>query len=185
MRTDVVFAGLGGQGLLTMGQILATAALNEGKSVSWLPSYSPEVRGGWANCTVVVSDESIGSPSVGEPSVLVALEQGAMNRHGRQVKAGGLILHNASLVADLPARDDVRIVGFPATSVAEELGNPHVVNSIMLGAYVAVTEAVTLASVAEAIRDQLKNRPHLIDVNMAALARGAEVGGDEGRSPSR
>jgi len=172
MRIDVVFAGLGGQGLLTMGQILAAAALKEGKRVSWLPSYSPEVRGGWANCTVVLSDDRIGSPTVGEPSVLVALEQGAVNRHGVSVKPGGTILLNASLIAAPPERDDVRIIDVPATEIADELGNPHVVNSIMLGAYVAATQAVALENLAEAIRDQLKSRPHLIDVNMAALYRG-------------
>jgi 2-oxoglutarate ferredoxin oxidoreductase subunit gamma len=173
MRIDVVFAGLGGQGLMTMGQILANAALTEGKRVSWLPSYSPEVRGGWANCTVVLSDESIGSPTVGEPSVLVALEQGAIDRHGETVKPGGLIVLNASLVVEPPARDDVHVIGVPATGMAEELGNAYVVNSVMLGAYVAATRAVDLEGLGQAIRDQLSSRPHLIDVNMAALQQGA------------
>jgi len=175
MRIDVVFAGLGGQGLMTMGQILANAALSEGQRVSWLPSYSPEVRGGWANCTVVLSDESIGSPTVGEPSVLVALEQGAIDRHAATVKPGGLIVLNASLIAEPPVRDDVRVIGVPATEMAEGLGNAHVVNSIMLGAYVAATRAVGLEGLAQAIRDQLKSRPHLIDVNMAALQQGSQL----------
>lgn len=174
MRIDVIFAGIGGQGLMTMGQILASAALSEGKQASYLPSYSPEVRGGWANCTVVISENSIGSPTVGEPSTLVALERTALAKHGPTVKPGGLIILNASLIPDPLQRDDVRTIDVPATDMAEELGNPNVVNSIMLGAYVAATDAVRLDSVAEAIRQQLRSRFHLIDVNMAALQRGAD-----------
>jgi 2-oxoglutarate ferredoxin oxidoreductase subunit gamma len=175
MRTDVVFAGLGGQGLMTMGQILAAAALREGKQASYLPSYSPEVRGGWANCTVVVSDQSIGSPTVGEPSALVALDRTALAKHGPTVKPGGLIVVNASLAYDPIDREDVQVLGIPATEMADELGNARVVNSIMLGAYVAATRAVELESLAEAIREQLKSRPSLIDVNMQALRRGAAL----------
>ncbi|MBM3474124.1 MAG: 2-oxoacid:ferredoxin oxidoreductase subunit gamma [Armatimonadetes bacterium] len=174
MRTDVIFAGIGGQGLMTMGQILASAALSEGKQASYLPSYSPEVRGGWANCTVVISENSIGSPTVGEPSVLVALERTSLAKHGPTVKPGGLILLNASLIPEPLQRDDVRLIGVPATEIADELGNPHVVNSVMLGAYVAATEAVTLGSVADAVREQLRSRFHLIDVNMTALRSGAD-----------
>ena len=174
MRIDVIFAGIGGQGLMTMGQILASAALNEGKQASYLPSYSPEVRGGWANCTVVISENSIGSPTVGEPSALVALERTALAKHGPTVKPGGLIVLNASLIAEPLARDDVRVIGVPATEMADELGNAHVVNSVMLGAYVAATGAVALSSVAEAVREQLRSRFHLIEVNMNALQRGAD-----------
>jgi len=173
MRTDVVFAGIGGQGLMTMGQILANAALNEGKQASYLPSYSPEVRGGWANCTVVVSDNSIGSPSVGEPSALVALEHTALDRHGSTVRPGGLVVLNSSLATEPLTRDDVRVIPVPATEMADELGNAHVANTIMLGAYVAASQTVALESLAEAIREQLASRPHLIDVNMQALRQGA------------
>ena len=174
MRIDVIFAGIGGQGLMTMGQILASAALSEGKQASYLPSYSPEVRGGWANCTVVISENSIGSPTVGEPSALVALERTSLAKHGPTVKPGGLIVLNASLIPEPLQRDDVRIIGVPATEMADELGNAYVVNSIMLGAYVAATEAVTLDSVAEAVRQQLRSRFHLLDVNMDALQKGAD-----------
>jgi 2-oxoglutarate ferredoxin oxidoreductase subunit gamma len=175
MRTDVVFAGLGGQGLLTMGQVLAIAAIREGKQTSWLPSYSPEVRGGWANCTVVLSDDSIGSPTVGCPAALVALESTSLTRHASTVRPGGLILVNSSLAPEDPGRDDVRLVRVPATEIADELGNERVVNSIMLGAYAAATNAVRLDSLAEAVREQLKDRPALIEVNMEALRRGAEA----------
>jgi 2-oxoglutarate ferredoxin oxidoreductase subunit gamma len=123
---------------------------------------------------VVISENSIGSPTVGEPSVLVALERTSLAKHGPTVRPGGLILMNASLIPEPLERDDLRIIGIPATEMADELGNPHVVNSIMLGAYVAATEAVALSSVAEAVRQQLRSRFHLIDVNMTALQRGAD-----------
>jgi len=172
MRIDVVFAGLGGQGLMTMGQILATAAMKEGRLASYLPSYSPEVRGGWANCTVVISDRSIGSPTVGQPSTLVALESTALRKHAPTVAAGGLILVNASLATEPVGRDDVRVLSIPAAEMAAELGDERAANSIMLGAYVAATGAVKLASLAAAIREQLRTRPHLIDLNLTALDRG-------------
>lgn len=174
MRIDVIFAGIGGQGLMTMGQVLAAAALLEGRQVSWLPSYSPEVRGGWANCTVVISDRSIGSPTVGRPSTLVALEQTALEKHGPSVKPGGLIIMNASLISEPIERDDVRVIAVPATQLADEMGSPQVVNSIMLGAYAAATGAVQLDTLAAAVREQLTDRPHLIEVNMRALQEGAK-----------
>jgi 2-oxoglutarate ferredoxin oxidoreductase subunit gamma len=175
MRVDVVFAGLGGQGLMTMGQILATAAMCEGKMSSYLPSYSPEVRGGWANCTVVVSDQNIGSPIVGEPSALVAMEASALRKHATTVKPDGLILVNDSLATDPVDRDDVRIVSIPANKIAARLGNERVANIIMLGAYVTATGAVSMESLQDAIRDQLRKRPELVEVNMKALAEGAAL----------
>jgi 2-oxoglutarate ferredoxin oxidoreductase subunit gamma len=173
MRVDVVFAGLGGQGLMTMGQILALAAMREGKMTSYLPSYSPEVRGGWANCTVVVSDRSIGSPIVGEPSALVAMEASALRIHAPTVKPGGLILVNNSLATEPVDRNDIRVINIPANEIAGRLGNERVANIIMLGAYVTATDAVSMESLQGAIRDQLTKRPELVGVNMKALAEGA------------
>ena len=175
MRTDVVFAGLGGQGLMTMGQMLAVAAMNEGKLASYVPSYSPEVRGGWANCTVVVSDRSIGSPIVGEPSTLVALETTAVQRHAHTVRPGGAILVNTSLAPDPIERDDVTIVGIAANELAQELGNERVANSIMLGAFVASAGVVDLRSVADVVAQQLSKRPELVDINLKALQKGAAL----------
>ncbi len=175
MRVDVIFAGLGGQGLMTMGQILAMAAMREGKKSSYLPSYSPEVRGGWANCTVVVSDRRIGSPIVGEPSVLVAMEASALRKHAPTVKQGGLILVNNSLATDPVDRNDVRVVKIPANEIASRLGNERVANIIMLGAYVTATRTVLMESLRDAIRDQLRKRPELVEVNMKALAEGAAL----------
>ncbi|HJN15471.1 MAG TPA: 2-oxoacid:acceptor oxidoreductase family protein [Armatimonadota bacterium] len=175
MRSDVIFAGIGGQGLITMGQMLAVAAMNEGKMVSFLPSYSPEVRGGWANCTVVVSDRGIGSPTVGEPSAVVALESTAVKKHAPTVRPGGLLVINTSLAADPVDRDDVQVLEIAANEIALEMGNERVANSIMLGAYVAASGAVELQSVKDAVAAQLKKRPQLVEINMQALARGAEI----------
>lgn len=175
MRTDVIFAGLGGQGLMTMGQMLAVAAMNEGKLASYVPSYSPEVRGGWANCTVVVSDRSIGSPVVGEPSTLVALDTTAVQRHAHTVRPGGAILVNTSLVPDPIDRDDVTIMEIAANELAQELGNERVANSIMLGAFVALVGVVKLRSVADVVAEQLSKRPELVDINMRALQKGASL----------
>ena len=175
MRIDVVFAGLGGQGLMTMGQILATAAMREGKMTSYLPSYSPEVRGGWANCTVVVSDQSIGSPIVGEPSALVAMEASAVRKHAPSVQSGGLILVNTSLAPEPVGRNDVRVINVAANEIAGRLGNERVANIILLGAYVTATGAVSMESLEDAVRDQLRKRPELVDVNMRALAEGAAL----------
>jgi 2-oxoglutarate ferredoxin oxidoreductase subunit gamma len=173
MRIDVVMAGLGGQGLMTIGQILAAAAVHEEKGASYLPSYSPEVRGGWANCTVVISSGAVGSPIVGEPSALVALEAGAVLRHAATVRPGGLILVNTSLAPDSVGRDDVRVIGLPATEAARRVGDERAANIVMLGAYVAASGAVALESVEGALRDQLRRRPHLVDLNVRALAEGA------------
>ena len=175
MRIDVVFAGLGGQGLMTMGQILATAAMREGKRTSYLPSYSPEVRGGWANCTVVVSDESIGSPIIGEPSALVAMEASSLRKHAPTVRSGGLILVNTSLATDPVGRNDVRIIDVPANKIALRLGNERVANILLLGAYVTATGTVAMESLQEAVREQLRKRPELVDVNMQALAEGSAL----------
>jgi 2-oxoglutarate ferredoxin oxidoreductase subunit gamma len=180
MRTDVVFAGLGGQGLMTMGQILATAAMHEGKMSSYLPSYSPEVRGGWANCTVVVSDRSIGSPIVGEPSALVAMEASSLRKHLPAVRPGGLILFNSSLASNPVERDDVHVISIPANEIAGHLGDERVANIIMLGAYVTAAGTVSMDSLQAAVREQLKKRPELVEVNMKALAEGAGLASTSG-----
>jgi 2-oxoglutarate ferredoxin oxidoreductase subunit gamma len=173
MRYDVVLAGLGGQGLMTMGQILATAAMREGRNVSYLPSYSPEVRGGWANCTVVVSDDAVGSPTVGQPSALVAMEATAAETHLPTVRPGGLVLVNSTLVRSPLAREDVRLRQIPASEIAAGLGDDRAANSVMLGAYVTASGIVPLAIVEAAIREQLQKRPKLVDLNVKALRAGA------------
>ncbi len=175
MRTDVLLAGLGGQGLMTMGQVLSLAAMREGKNVSYLPYYSPEVRGGWATCTVVISDHAVGSPTVGEPSAVVAMESTALATHGPTVRPGGLLVVNTTLATSPVGRDDIRVIRVPATDIAAKLGDDRAANTVMLGAYVVASGAVSLSTVEAAIRDQLRKRPQLIDLNLTALHAGAAV----------
>jgi len=182
MRTDVLLAGLGGQGLMTMGQVLSLAAMREGRNVSYLPYYSPEVRGGWATCTVVISDAAVGSPMVGQPSAVVAMESTALATHGPTVRPGGLLLVNSTLASEPVGRDDIRVIPVPASEIAGQLGDDRAANTVMLGAYVVASGAVSLVAVEAAIRDQLQRRPQLIDLNLAALNAGAAVAAE---NPSR
>jgi 2-oxoglutarate ferredoxin oxidoreductase subunit gamma len=184
MRTDVVMAGLGGQGLMTIGRALATAAMREGKSVSYLPNYSPEVRGGWANCTVVISDAAVGSPSLGEPSAVIALEASSLAKHAPTLRPGGLLLVNTTRASEPVGRDDIRLVAVPASEIADRLGDERAANVVMLGAYVAASGAVALSSVEAAIRDQLKRRLQLIDLNVNALHAGAACVAGEASPPA-
>jgi len=175
MRTDVLLAGLGGQGLMTIGQILSLAAMREGRSVSYLPYYSPEVRGGWATCTVVISDSAVGSPMVGEPAAVIAMESTALATHAPTVRPGGLLLVNTTLASEPVGRDDIRVIPVPASEIAGKLGDDRAANTVMLGAYVIASGTVSLGAVEAAIRDQLRKRPQLIDLNVAALSAGAAI----------
>jgi 2-oxoglutarate ferredoxin oxidoreductase subunit gamma len=184
MRTDVLLAGIGGQGLMTIGQVLSLAAMRDGRNVSYLPSYSPEVRGGWATCTVVISDAAVGSPMVGEPSAVVAMESRALATHGPTVQPGGLLVVNSSLASDPVTRPDIRVVEVPASEMAGKLGDERAANTVMLGAYVAASGAVSFSAVEAAIRDQLRKRPQLVDLNLKALSAGAAVVTHESSSPA-
>lgn len=140
MKQEFIIAGFGGQGVLLLGQMLAYAGMLEGKQVSWMPSYGPEMRGGTANCTVVISDEEIGSPVVSQPSCVIALNLPSLDKFEPMVKPGGLLLINSSLVDREPRRDDIKAVALPATEIASELGNIRVTNMVALGALVQLTD---------------------------------------------
>ncbi len=128
-----VFAGFGGQGTLFAGKLMAYAGLIEGREVSWFPSYGPEMRGGTANCSVTLSDSLIGSPLVTEPDVVIAMNQPSFDKFVTAVKPGGVIVADTSMVADLGSRDDVEIVGIPATEIAEEAGLKGLANIVLMG----------------------------------------------------
>lgn len=142
MEMQLLIAGFGGQGVLLLGTLLAKAAMMEGREVSWMPSYGPEMRGGEAHCAVVISDEPIGSPLVTEPGVLVALNRPGMVRFMPAMPAGGLLLHNSSLTHGVPLRDDIRAIPVPCNELAETLQTGRVANMIMLGALQAATNLV-------------------------------------------
>jgi len=175
---ELIISGMGGQGVMVIGQLLAHAAVMEDDEVVWLPSYGPETRGGTSNCTVIVSSDEIGSPVITTPDSLVALNQESVDRFGPKVKREGVILFNASL-AEAPAnRSDCKIVGIPATEEAAALGSPKVANMVMLGAYVALLKPVSLDSVKAALKEVIPERNHkFLPLNNAALEKGAALVG--------
>ncbi len=178
MLHEIISAGFGGQGVLLVGQTLAYAGMLEGKEVSWYPSYGPEMRGGTANCTTVISTGPIGSPVVSNPTALVAMNQPSLEKFLPTVKPGGVVVYDQSLVSSNPAllRSDVIMIGVEAQQIAARLGNSKVANIILLGALVKAAEPVSLTAVQEALKMVLPVRRHnLLPLNYAALARGAEI----------
>ena len=180
MQNDVIMAGFGGQGILLIGKMLAYAGMHEGKEVSWLPSYGPEMRGGTCNCTVVISDRSVGSPVIQSPRAVVAMNLPSLDKFEPHLRAGGLLLINTSLINREPARGDVRVVKVPANEIANELGNPRGANMVALGAYVGASGSVSLEEVEQVVRETFAGKPKVVDVNLEALHRGFEIGRELG-----
>ncbi len=179
MRHTVVLAGFGGQGLLLAGKLLAYAGMEEGRQVCWLPSYGPEMRGGTANCTVILSDERIGSPVVDRPDAVVAMNRPSFRKFGPRVREGGVLVVNSTLVPDPPERDDLENLWVPATAMAVELGNAKVANLIILGAYLGRTGVVSRSAVLSAVSAQFGGKTEMVELNGKALewgiVRAAEV----------
>ena len=175
MRYDVLIAGFGGQGVLLAGNLLSYAALDEGKNVCYFPAYGVEKRGGSATCTVVIADGAVGSPVVGQPSALVALNQSSLDRFGARVRPGGVCIVNSSLVdAAGLERDDIDIIPVAMNEIAMELGDARMVNMVALGAYVEMTGVVGMASLANALKEALPERNHrFIPANLQAIETGA------------
>jgi 2-oxoglutarate ferredoxin oxidoreductase subunit gamma len=176
MRHDVLIAGFGGQGVLLAGNLLSYAAIEAGCNVSYFPAYGVEKRGGTATCTVVIADGAVGSPVVGSPSVLIALNQGSLDRFGDKVRPGGICILNSSLVDPATLkRDDLQVIAVPMNDIATDLGDPRMVNMVAVGAYVALTGAVGMAGLAEALKQALPERNHrFIPANVKAIEAGAE-----------
>jgi 2-oxoglutarate ferredoxin oxidoreductase subunit gamma len=175
MNEEIIFSGFGGQGALFAGQLLAYSALDSGLHVTWIPSYGPEMRGGTAHCTVVVSDEPIGSPLVRHPRAVVALNLPSFEKYERLIKPDGLLVYNKTLVPAEPKRNDIRYVPVPANEIAEELGNVRMANVVLLGAYLAVTGALPPEAAETALDLHLGERQRkYLGANKQALRRGAE-----------
>jgi 2-oxoglutarate ferredoxin oxidoreductase subunit gamma len=181
MQNDVIMAGFGGQGILLIGKMLAYAGMREGKEVSWLPSYGPEMRGGTCNCTVVISDRPVGSPVIQSPRAVLAMNLPSLDKFEPNMRAGGVLLINTSLINREAARDDVNVVAVPANQVANELGNPRGANMVALGAYIGATGAVTLEEVEKVIRETFASKPKVIDVNIEALHKGFAIGQEQAK----
>ncbi len=174
MMKQYVFAGFGGQGMLLIGKFLAMANMLDGKHVSWLPSYGPEMRGGTANCSVTVSDDEIGSPLVDNADVLIAMNLPSLDKFEHTVKPGGLIVVNSSIIDRKVVRDDVRVVYCDANRIAESVKNPKGANVAILGAMMgADPDAADTEKMIEAIRIELGERKlRFLEGNKAALAAG-------------
>jgi 2-oxoglutarate ferredoxin oxidoreductase subunit gamma len=176
MMHEILFAGFGGQGVLSMGMTLAYAGMIEGKEVSWMPSYGPEMRGGTANCTVIISQHPISSPIVTSFDVVVALNQPSVNKFEKAVKPNGIMIYESSSVIVPPTRSDLVIVPVDADHEAQALGNSKVKNMVMLGALLNVCEVVHNTSVVKALEKVLPERyHHLLEINRRALARGEQL----------
>jgi 2-oxoglutarate ferredoxin oxidoreductase subunit gamma len=177
MRKDVLIAGFGGQGVLLAGNLLSYAAMDEGKNVCYFPAYGVEKRGGAATCTVVIAEDAVGSPVVGEMSTLVALNQASLDRFGARVRPGGICIVNSSLVDhSLLNRTDIELIPVPMNEIAMELGDSRMVNMVALGAYVAATGAVEIASLGHGLKEALPERNHrFIPANLKAIEEGARA----------
>jgi 2-oxoglutarate ferredoxin oxidoreductase subunit gamma len=179
MLTKAIISGSGGQGVLSMGSTLATAAMLEGQFVTYLPSYGVEVRGGTANCAVAVSDEEIASPVASSPEVVIAMNQPSFVRFQGALQSGGLLCANSSLVHTESARSDIEILAVPTSELAEELGSIKVANMIMLGALVRASSMISYDAMLENLAEILgKGRAKLLELNKRALAVGHDFGKD-------
>ena len=175
MQTEVIISGFGGQGTLYAGQVLAYAAMDEGKQVTWIPSYGPEMRGGTANCTVVVSDEEIGSPTVKHPKAVLALNLPSLDKYENMIAPGGCLVVNESMVNRKPERTDIRVVLLPANEIAREIGNERATNMVMLGALLANMDILPIEALEKALKNHTAQRlQKFVEMNIQALRRGAE-----------
>lgn len=173
MLIKTVFSGFGGQGVLSTGQTLARAAMLEGRCVTYLPSYGAEVRGGTANCTVTISDDEIASPIASEPEYVVALNQPSFFRFQNILPSGGFMLYNSSLVEASTARGDIEVLGVPITELAAGLGNVKVANMIMLGAFIRISNLISLDGLLKRLPDVLgAGKARLLKINEKALQLG-------------
>ncbi|MCK4361872.1 MAG: 2-oxoacid:acceptor oxidoreductase family protein [Dehalococcoidia bacterium] len=175
MLIKTIFAGFGGQGVMSMGLNLAQAAMLEGKNVTYLPSYGAEVRGGTANCTVAVSDEEIASPVASSPDFIIAMNQPSLVRFQNQIQSGGVLFINSSLIEAEISRGDIDIVRVPANSIAEKLGSPRSANMVMMGAFTKKSNIVSVSSVIEGLKSALKDKQKLIAINEKALMAGYDL----------
>ena len=179
MKIDIVISGFGGQGVLFAGRLLALAGMQQGKHVTWIPSYGPEMRGGTAHVTVIISDHEIGSPIVRNPGGVLALNNPSLDKYESLVKAGGVLVYNRSLIGEAfqAERSDIHYVAVPANDIAEDIGNIKTVNMVGLGALVAATGILPLLAVTQALRDHLADDdPDLLAMNESALRQGVWFG---------
>lgn len=176
MLEELIVAGFGGQGVLSLGMTLTYAGMIEDKEISWMPSYGPEMRGGTANCITILSDHKISSPIISTFDSAILLNQPSMDKFAQRVKPGGLLMYESSNMLHPCERKDIEVIGIPATTAAIKMQHGKVMNMIMLGAYLQQKPVVTRASILEALKKVLPEKYHnLLPVNEAALELGARL----------
>jgi 2-oxoglutarate ferredoxin oxidoreductase subunit gamma len=176
MQKEIVIAGFGGQGVLFAGQVLAYSAMDLGKEVTWIPSYGPEMRGGTANCTVVIGDEEIGSPLAEYPPAAIVLNLPSYDKYEPMVQKGGVLIVNSSMVDHGARRNDITTIFVPANEIAEEIGDRKLINMVTVGALLAFLPEISLDALKAALKAHLPERHHkLLPSNYAALERGYAV----------
>ncbi len=173
MEERIIIAGFGGQGVMAMGQLLTYAGMIEDKKVSWLPSYGPEMRGGTANCSVIISSEDVGSPVVIDSNTAIAMNKPSLDKFEDSVVKGGKLFINSSLIDEKSKRDDIEVYYIPANDIANELGNIRVANMVMLGAYLEASKVVETDSVLKAFTKVFgEDKKHLLPINEEAIKKG-------------
>ena len=173
MKKQIIISGFGGQGGLAIGKNLAEAGMEEGLHVTWAPSYGPEMRGGTANCSVVLSSKPVGSPVFAHPTDLIALNEPSLMKFEEGVQSGGCVFVNSDVVTDKVQRKDLTAYYIPCAKIAEEVGNPKVSNMVMLGAYVAATGALKPETIVKMIEAMFAGpKAKFIPLNIEAFRRG-------------
>lgn len=176
MTEEIIIAGFGGQGVLSMGKILAYSGIMQDQEVSWMPSYGPEMRGGTANVTVILSDEPVSSPIISNFDTAIILNQQSMDKFEKTVKPGGCLLYDPNGITRHPERKDIKIYQVKATEKATEMGNTKIFNMVVLGAYLKIKPVVTLDNVVRGLKKSLPERyHHLIQMNEDAIKAGMEI----------
>ena len=176
MEERIIIAGFGGQGVMAMGQLLTYSGMIEDKMVSWLPSYGPEMRGGTANCNVIISSDPVGSPVVVEATTALVLNKPSLDKFEDSVVPGGRLFINSSLIEQKSKREDIEVYYIPANEIANELGNARIANMVMLGAFLEVVKPVGVESIHKAFGKVFgDNKAHLLPINKEALEKGSEA----------
>ena len=176
MKHEIIISGFGGQGVLSMGKILAYSGLMEGKEVTWMPAYGPEQRGGTANVTVIVSDERISSPILSKYDIAIVLNQPSLDKFQPKVKPGGILIYDSYGIINPPTRKDIKVYSISAMDKAAEMKNSKIFNMIVLGGRLSVCPVVTNEGLEKALYKTLPERHHgLIPLNMEAVKAGGEI----------
>ncbi len=176
MTEEIIIAGFGGQGVLSMGKILAYSGVMQNQEVTWMPSYGPEMRGGTANVTVIISDSRISSPIVNEYDTAIILNQQSMDKFEKTVKKGGILLYDPNGITRHPERKDIRIFRIDGAEEAARMGNLKTFNMIILGAFLKIKPVVKIENVEKGLQKSLPPRHHnLIPLNIQAIQRGMEI----------